>query len=60
LPSRRSLEETVIDAVAFVSISVADQDRAKKFYTDQLGFELVLDFRDEGDEFGLSQKHGAQ
>lgn len=37
------MEETVIDAVAFVSISGADQDRAKKFYTDQLGFELVLD-----------------
>jgi lactoylglutathione lyase len=33
----------VIDAVAFVSINVADQDRAKKFYTEQLGFELVLD-----------------
>jgi len=54
------MEETVIDAVAFVSISVADQDRAKKFYTDQRGFELVLDFRDEGNEFGLGQKHGAQ
>jgi predicted enzyme related to lactoylglutathione lyase len=37
------MEETVIDAVAFVSINVADQDRAKKFYTEQLGFELVQD-----------------
>jgi lactoylglutathione lyase len=37
------MEELVIDAVAFVSISVADQDRAKKFYTEQLGFELALD-----------------
>jgi predicted enzyme related to lactoylglutathione lyase len=37
------MEEAVIDAVAFVSINVADQDRAKKFYTEQLGFELVLD-----------------
>ena len=37
------MEEVVIDAVAFVSINVADQDRAKKFYTEQLGFELVLD-----------------
>jgi lactoylglutathione lyase len=37
------MEEVVIDAVAFVSISVADQDRAKKFYTEQLGFELALD-----------------
>jgi predicted enzyme related to lactoylglutathione lyase len=33
----------VIDAVAFVSINVADQDRAKKFYTEKLGFELKLD-----------------
>jgi predicted enzyme related to lactoylglutathione lyase len=37
------MEEVVIDAVAFVSINVADQDRAKKFYTELLGFELVLD-----------------
>jgi lactoylglutathione lyase len=37
------MEETVIDAVAFVSINVADQDRAKKFYTEQLGFDLVRD-----------------
>jgi lactoylglutathione lyase len=37
------MEETVIDAVAFVSINVADQDRAKKFYTEQLGFEQVID-----------------
>jgi lactoylglutathione lyase len=33
----------MIDAVAFVSINVADQDRAKKFYTEKLGFELMLD-----------------
>jgi lactoylglutathione lyase len=33
----------MIDAVAFVSINVEDQDRAKKFYTEKLGFELMLD-----------------
>jgi lactoylglutathione lyase len=43
-PDRQILmEETVIDSVAFVTIDVSDQDRAKKFYTEQLGFELVRD-----------------
>jgi lactoylglutathione lyase len=33
----------VITAVNFVSINVADQDRAKRFYTEKLGFEEVMD-----------------
>jgi catechol 2,3-dioxygenase-like lactoylglutathione lyase family enzyme len=32
-----------IQDVTVVSIPVSDQDRAKKFYVDQLGFELVRD-----------------
>jgi catechol 2,3-dioxygenase-like lactoylglutathione lyase family enzyme len=33
----------MIDSVGTVCIFVADQDRAKAFYTDQLGFELRTD-----------------
>jgi predicted enzyme related to lactoylglutathione lyase len=33
----------MISAVDFVSINVADQERAKRFYTDVLGLELLLD-----------------
>ena len=33
----------MISKVQLVSIPVADQDRAKEFYTDKLGFELVND-----------------
>ncbi|MDN5852797.1 MAG: VOC family protein [Actinomycetia bacterium] len=33
----------MITAVDFVSINVADQERAKRFYTDVLGFELLSD-----------------
>jgi catechol 2,3-dioxygenase-like lactoylglutathione lyase family enzyme len=32
-----------IQDVTVVSIPVSDQDRAKKFYVEQLGFELVRD-----------------
>lgn len=35
--------EKIIDRVAIVSIPVADQDRAKAFYTETLGFTLVAD-----------------
>lgn len=35
--------ERLITAVDFVSISVADQQRAKRFYTEVLGFELLSD-----------------
>lgn len=33
----------MISAVDFVSVNVADQERAKRFYTDVLGMELLLD-----------------
>lgn len=33
----------MITRVDFVSVNVADQERAKRFYTDVLGFELLLD-----------------
>ncbi len=33
----------MIDAVATVCIFVTDQDRAKAFYTEKLGFELLQD-----------------
>lgn len=33
----------MITNVDFVSINVADQERAKKFYTEVLGFELLSD-----------------
>jgi predicted enzyme related to lactoylglutathione lyase len=33
----------MISAVDFVSVNVADQERAKRFYTDVLGLELLLD-----------------
>jgi lactoylglutathione lyase len=33
----------VIDRISTVCIFVADQDRAKKFYTEKLGFELRRD-----------------
>jgi lactoylglutathione lyase len=33
----------VITAVDFVTVNVADQERAKRFYTDVLGFELLTD-----------------
>lgn len=36
-------EITVITHVGTVCIFVEDQDRAKAFYTDKLGFELVAD-----------------
>jgi catechol 2,3-dioxygenase-like lactoylglutathione lyase family enzyme len=32
-----------VNAVTVVSVPVSDQDRAKKFYTDDLGFELLRD-----------------
>ena len=35
--------EKLIDRVAIVSVPVADQDRAKKFFVDLLGFTLVAD-----------------
>ncbi|MBA2417647.1 MAG: VOC family protein [Nocardioidaceae bacterium] len=33
----------MITAVAFTTVNVADQQRAKEFYTDTLGFELLRD-----------------
>jgi len=33
----------VITAVDFVSVNVADQERAKRFYTQVLGLDLLLD-----------------
>ncbi len=33
----------MITAVDFVSVNVADQERAKRFYTKTLGFELLTD-----------------
>jgi catechol 2,3-dioxygenase-like lactoylglutathione lyase family enzyme len=33
----------IVDRVAIVSIPVADQDRAKDFFVDTLGFQLVAD-----------------
>jgi predicted enzyme related to lactoylglutathione lyase len=33
----------MISAVDFVSVNVADQERAKRFYTEVLGLELLLD-----------------
>lgn len=33
----------MIIAVDFISVNVADQERAKRFYTDVLGLELVTD-----------------
>lgn len=33
----------MITAVDFISVNVADQERAKRFYTDRLGLELVTD-----------------
>jgi predicted enzyme related to lactoylglutathione lyase len=33
----------VITAVDFVSVNVADQERAQRFYTDVLGLDLLLD-----------------
>lgn len=33
----------VITSVTFVSINVADQARAKRFYVDKLGFEEIMD-----------------
>ena len=33
----------MITSVKFVSIPVADQDRALKFYTEKLGFKIVTD-----------------
>jgi len=35
--------DSVITGVQFVSIDVTDQDRAKKFYTNVLGFEVLSD-----------------
>lgn len=32
-----------VNSVTVVSVPVADQDRAKKFYTDVLGFQLLRD-----------------
>jgi catechol 2,3-dioxygenase-like lactoylglutathione lyase family enzyme len=32
-----------VNAVTVVSVPVSDQDRAKKFYTDALGFQLLRD-----------------
>jgi catechol 2,3-dioxygenase-like lactoylglutathione lyase family enzyme len=37
------MEWTMIDRVGTVSVFVADQDRAKEFYTNVLGFELRAD-----------------
>ncbi len=33
----------MITAVDFISVNVADQERAKRFYTDVLGLELLTD-----------------
>lgn len=33
----------MITAVDFVSVNVADQERAKRFYTEVLGLELLID-----------------
>jgi len=33
-------EKTMIESVQVVSVPVSDQDRAKTFYTDTLGFDL--------------------
>ena len=32
-----------IDRIKIISMRVSDQDRAKAFYVDALGFELVAD-----------------
>ena len=37
------VSEKIVDRVAIVSVPVADQDRAKAFYVDTLGFTLVAD-----------------
>jgi catechol 2,3-dioxygenase-like lactoylglutathione lyase family enzyme len=34
------MERTMIESVPVVSVPVSDQDRARAFYTDTLGFEL--------------------
>jgi catechol 2,3-dioxygenase-like lactoylglutathione lyase family enzyme len=34
------MERTMIESVQVVSVPVSDQDRARAFYTDTLGFEL--------------------
>jgi catechol 2,3-dioxygenase-like lactoylglutathione lyase family enzyme len=34
---------SIVDRVAIVSVPVADQDRAKAFFIDTLGFQLVAD-----------------
>jgi catechol 2,3-dioxygenase-like lactoylglutathione lyase family enzyme len=40
--TRAEEEETMtIDAVAVVSVPVSDQQRARAFYVDKLGFELI-------------------
>ena len=39
----------MIDSVSTVCIFVNDQDRAKKFYTEKLGFEVRGDFPMRGD-----------
>jgi len=36
-------EKTMINAVSTVCIFVSDQDRAKAFYTEKLGFEVHMD-----------------
>jgi catechol 2,3-dioxygenase-like lactoylglutathione lyase family enzyme len=40
---RRFIEELVVPGVVIVSVPVADQDRAAKFYTDYLGFKVLRD-----------------
>jgi predicted enzyme related to lactoylglutathione lyase len=41
--SQTQLGESVITAVDFVTVNVADQERAKRFYTSILGCELLTD-----------------
>src|SRR6478609_2331797 len=43
----------MISAVDFVSVNVADQERAKRFYTEALGLELLLDVP-------MGEPHGAK
>lgn len=43
------MEQVVIKRIKFASIPVSDQDRALRFYTEQLGFKVLTDqpFDDE-------------
>ncbi len=50
----------MITTVDFISVNVADQERAKRFYTDVFGLELLLDvpMPEPDDGIGLTQSGG--